>query len=40
MYFLLITVLHYQILSLLSLFLSFVSIIGMALNLVYRASND
>jgi len=40
MYFLLITVLHYQILSLLSLFLFFVSIIGMALNLVYRASND
>ena len=40
MYFLLIIVFNYQIFSLVSLFLFFMSLIGMALNLVYRASND
>jgi hypothetical protein len=40
MYFLLITVFNYQIISLISLFFFFVSLLGMALNLVYRASND
>ena len=40
MYFMLITVFNYQIISLISLFFFFVSLLGMALNLVYRASND